>query len=75
MSTQNSGGIDGSSSIADIRDALSRQGASLETSEQDGQWTAAVGPGATRGAGASEDEAGYAAWRQFLANQGGTGAS
>ena len=63
------------SSLADIEDALSRLGAELETAESSDGWTASVTSGGVMGHGVTEQDAAYDLWRQFIANQGGTGTS
>ncbi len=68
-------GIDRSSSAADIRDALSRMSAGLQTQQRDGRWVAELDSGGISGEGDTEDEAAWNAWTSYVAEQGGTGAS
>jgi hypothetical protein len=69
------GGIDRRSSAADIRDALMRLGADLDTSSRGNQWRAQIRDGASTGHGATEAEAAYDVWQQYLELQGGIGTS
>jgi hypothetical protein len=72
------GGIDGSSSVEDVRDALRRQGYALWMEPRRELWLAAVG---TEGAVSfhrsadSPDEAARAAWDEFVRRNGGIGES
>jgi hypothetical protein len=76
MSEQrNQGGVDKQSSLADIKDALSRLGAEIETDETDGEWTASVKAGGVTGHGETDQAAAYDLWSRYVAEQGGTGTS
>ena len=69
------GGIDGESVLSEIEDALVRLGVELETTDTASGWTATLATGGITGHGDTERDAAYDLWRQFIANQGGTGTS
>ncbi len=73
--TVREGGIDPQSTVADIRDALGRLGATLDTHGGEGSWHAELNPGGRSAAGQSEQEAAYIVWQSYVGDQGGTGAS
>ena len=72
------GGIDRTSSVEDVRDALRREGFALWMEPRRDRWLAVVGaegaPAFHCGAD-SPEAAAHAAWEEFVARNGGLGSS
>ena len=69
------GGVGSRSSLADIKDALSRLGTELETVKCSDRWVATLTVGGVTGSGETEQAAAYDLWTRYVTNQGGTGTS
>jgi hypothetical protein len=81
VTRQRSAAIDGSSTVADVKDAFRRQGIELDVELRGSRWRALVravpgdDPMHEAASASSPDEAAREAWHRHVEQDGGTGAS